>query len=70
MSTQIDVFAIASPTSRHWQQCGSHRRCDKAMIVPTHSLPVVRQAQLLDLSHSSVYYPNTRRRRRRTPTSR
>src|SRR5579864_986544 len=26
------------------------------MIDPTHELPIVRQAQLLDLSRSSVYY--------------
>ena len=26
------------------------------MIDPTHALPIVRQAQLLDLSRSSVYY--------------
>src|SRR6266545_1520877 len=26
------------------------------MIDPTHSLPIVRQAQLLELSRSSVYY--------------
>jgi putative transposase len=26
------------------------------MIDPTHELPIVRQAQLLDLSRASVYY--------------
>jgi hypothetical protein len=26
------------------------------MIDPAHELPIVRQAQLLDLSRSSVYY--------------
>jgi putative transposase len=26
------------------------------MIDPTHELPIVRQAELLDLSRSSVYY--------------
>ena len=35
----------------------SHRRCErKAMIDATHELPIVRQAQLLDLSRSTVYY--------------
>ena len=35
----------------------SHRRCErKAMIDATHDLPLVRQAQLLDLSRSTVYY--------------
>ena len=44
----------------------SHRRCErKAMIDPSHPLPIVRQAQLLDLSRSSVYYqprPTSERR--------
>lgn len=36
----------------------SHRRCErKAMIDPAHELPVTRQARLLDVSRSSVYYP-------------
>ena len=35
----------------------SHRRCErKAMIDRRHQLPVTRQAKLLELSRSSVYY--------------
>src|SRR3984893_7520577 len=35
----------------------SHRRCErKEMIDATHKLPVKRQAELLDLSRSNVYY--------------
>src|SRR6202165_1924456 len=35
----------------------SHRRCErKEMIDATHELPVTRQAELLDLSRSNVYY--------------
>src|ERR1700730_8599949 len=35
----------------------SRQRCErKAMIDTDHQLPVVRQAQLLELSRSSVYY--------------
>jgi putative transposase len=40
-----------------WPARSSHRRCErKTMIDPTHELPIVRQAQLLEVSRSSVYY--------------
>src|SRR6185295_19229566 len=35
----------------------SYRRCErKEMIDPGHGLPLVRQAELLELSRSNVYY--------------
>ena len=35
----------------------SRRRCErKAMIIKTHALPVKRQAELLEISRSNVYY--------------
>src|SRR2546426_4787075 len=39
------------------ERARSQQRCErKAMIDSDHRLPVVRQAQLLELSRSSVYY--------------
>ncbi len=34
------------------------------MIDPAHELPIVRQAQLLDLARSTVYYRRSRPRTR------
>jgi hypothetical protein len=55
--TQTSTYTgapVLDPTGR---RARSHRRCErKEMIDPSHDLPVSRQAELLEISRSNVYY--------------
>lgn len=56
MQAKIGQLASENDFS-YGRRARSHRRCDrKEMINATHELPLTRQAELLDLSRSNVYY--------------
>src|SRR5439155_23439017 len=55
--TQTSTYTNAPVLDPTVRRARSHRRCErKEMIDSTHKLPLKRQAELLALSRSNVYY--------------
>jgi len=54
---QAKIGQLALENNFLGRRARSHRRCErKEMIEPTHALPATRQAELLELSRSNVYF--------------